>query len=149
MFTTMVLGVDGSAESARAVEVTGALAKALHARVVVVHVLPDPALALPVVPAVEAVAPPVIPSETLAELQRAGQAILAQAAAVLQRHGTRHETRLAQGAPGDELVRVARETQADLLVVGSRGHGRLEEVLLGSVSDAVSRTAPCSVLIVR
>jgi nucleotide-binding universal stress UspA family protein len=47
------------------------------------------------------------------------------------------------------VVQAANELSADLIVVGSRGHGRLEESLLGSVSDAVARHARCSVLIVR
>jgi nucleotide-binding universal stress UspA family protein len=46
-------------------------------------------------------------------------------------------------------VQIARTSGADLIILGSRGHGKLEELLLGSVSDAVVREAPCSVLIVR
>jgi len=58
-------------------------------------------------------------------------------------------TRHARGPVGRRVVETANEMDADLIVVGSHGHGRLEELLLGSVSDAVARQARCSVLIVR
>jgi nucleotide-binding universal stress UspA family protein len=49
--------------------------------------------------------------------------------------------------PGKALIERARD--ADLLVLGSRGRGRLAAWLLGSISDAAVQRAPCSVVIVR
>lgn len=51
------------------------------------------------------------------------------------------------GDPGRELCSVAKEWQADLLVLGSHGRSGLKEMLLGSVSNYVMHRAPCSVLI--
>lgn len=51
--------------------------------------------------------------------------------------------------PADAIVEVARETDADLVVVGTRGRTRAARALLGSVSQKVLREAPCDVLIVR
>jgi nucleotide-binding universal stress UspA family protein len=59
--------------------------------------------------------------------------------------GVRAEIR--QGPPQAVLVEAAQE--ADLLVVGSRGHGGFVGALLGSVSTAIVHHAPCPVLVVR
>ncbi|TFV63954.1 universal stress protein [Geodermatophilus sp. DF01-2] len=51
------------------------------------------------------------------------------------------------GRPGRVLVEASRD--ADLVVVGSRGHGRLADLVLGSVATDVAREAQCPVVIVR
>jgi nucleotide-binding universal stress UspA family protein len=59
------------------------------------------------------------------------------------------ESRVVTGDPREEIVRLAQEWPADLIVVGARGLGALATALLGSVSLAVARDAPCAVLVVR
>jgi len=56
---------------------------------------------------------------------------------------------LLQGDPVAEIVRVAREDPADLIVMGTHGRAALEHALLGSVAEKVVRKAPCPVLTVR
>ncbi len=53
------------------------------------------------------------------------------------------------GSAGPELCRLARERAADVIVVGSRGHGAVRRALLGSVSTHVVNNAPCPVMVVR
>lgn len=53
------------------------------------------------------------------------------------------------GSPAEVLVRDAEEHESDLVVVGARGLGAVERVLLGSVSESVLRHAGCPVLIAR
>jgi nucleotide-binding universal stress UspA family protein len=53
-----------------------------------------------------------------------------------------------KGPPEQEIVEMAKEWEADLVVVGTHGRGFWGR-LLGSVSDAVVHHAPCSVLVVR
>jgi nucleotide-binding universal stress UspA family protein len=48
-----------------------------------------------------------------------------------------------------EIVSLARELEADLIVIGCRGRGMIRRAIEGSVSDAVIRHAPCPVLVVR
>ena len=55
----------------------------------------------------------------------------------------------APGHPRSDISCFAKEWGADLILVGSHGHGALGRFLLGSVAQAVLRTAPCSVEIVR
>ncbi|WP_299404963.1 universal stress protein [Acaryochloris sp. IP29b_bin.148] len=54
-----------------------------------------------------------------------------------------------QGSPGETICEVAKEWQADLILLGSRGRAGLSEWLLGSVSNYVMHHAPCSVLVSR
>jgi nucleotide-binding universal stress UspA family protein len=56
---------------------------------------------------------------------------------------------LLQGDPVDEIIRLARIAQADLIVLGSRGLTGLDRILQGSVSSQVLEEAPCSVLVVK
>ena len=51
--------------------------------------------------------------------------------------------------PAAEILDFARDHQIDLIVVGSRGRGRLPGLLLGSISQKLASLAPCSVLIAR
>jgi nucleotide-binding universal stress UspA family protein len=55
----------------------------------------------------------------------------------------------AMGVAHTEILRVARERKADLIVVGTHGRTGLAHVFLGSVAERVLRTAPCPVLTVR
>ena len=53
------------------------------------------------------------------------------------------------GIPYLEIIRVAGETQADLLVMGTHGRSGIEHLLIGSVAERVVRKAPCPVLTVK
>ena len=53
------------------------------------------------------------------------------------------------GRPFLEIIRIAREKQSDLIVIGTHGRGALKQVLLGSVAEKVVRKSPCPVLSVR
>ena len=58
-------------------------------------------------------------------------------------------TEVIDGSPSRVIVETADEWKANLIVVGSHGHGFWSRVLLGSVSDSVVRHAHCSVVTVR
>ena len=78
-----------------------------------------------------------------------GEGAAQEMAALLKPRFAKLETRVVAGDPREEIVRVAQEWSADLVVVGARGLGAIATALLGSVSLAVSRHAPCAVLVVR
>jgi nucleotide-binding universal stress UspA family protein len=59
------------------------------------------------------------------------------------------ESRILHGDPADKIVKYADEIDADMIIVGGRGHGRLASALLGSVSERVARHSKRSVLIVK
>jgi nucleotide-binding universal stress UspA family protein len=56
---------------------------------------------------------------------------------------------LRMGNVAEEIVELSKDVQADLIVVGSRGHGGLRRAIGGSISDVVVRRAPCAVMTVR
>ena len=77
-----------------------------------------------------------------------GQSALDRTAAALE---PKVEVRLIpeDESAGAAIVRVAREIEADVLVVGSSGKGWLGRLLKGSVSDYVAHHAPCPVMLIR
>jgi len=71
------------------------------------------------------------------------------ALAELQDAAPNVETRIEHGWAAAAIVDTAKQIQADLVVMGSRGWGEARALLLGSVSEDVLHSAPCPVLIVR
>lgn len=74
---------------------------------------------------------------------------LRHAAEILERAGVRHECIVTVGDPATEIIALAQERGADLIVVGTREAGFLERLLDPSVSNAVQRRAHRDVLIVH
>jgi nucleotide-binding universal stress UspA family protein len=57
--------------------------------------------------------------------------------------------RLVEGEPVEQILRLAEEVQADLIVMGTHGRGGLSRVFMGSVAEGVLRQANCPVLTYR
>jgi universal stress protein A len=57
--------------------------------------------------------------------------------------------RLTMGDPAGEIVRIAAEEGADMIVLGTHGRSGMSRMLMGSVAEAVVRRAPCPVLVYR
>ena len=78
-----------------------------------------------------------------------GEAIVSQAAKLLQSAGFKTKTIVREGDAGRRSWSMRDEWGPDLIIIGSHGRKGLDRFLLGSVSDAVARHAHCSVWIVR
>src|SRR5215204_4037740 len=63
--------------------------------------------------------------------------------------GTVAQSHLRMGGAAEEVIGLAEELETGLIVLGSRGKGRIRRALMGSVSDSVVRHAHCPVLVVR
>lgn len=77
------------------------------------------------------------------------EALVADAAKVLQDAGLKVQTRVIQGDPREVLVDTANREGIDLLVLGSHGRTGLTKLLMGSVAAHVVGHASCNVLVVR
>lgn len=85
----------------------------------------------------------------LEDARRYFQAALDRAAALARSRGVEVTTHVLAGHPVDALIRFAQQQGVDLIVVGARGLTPIQRLLLGSVSAALARYAPCSVLVYR
>lgn len=82
------------------------------------------------------------------ELTREAEIILEDASEVLQNNDFTFETRLAYGDAGESICEFAEEIDADTVILGRQGKGRVEEFILGSVSSYVLRQSSVPVLAV-
>lgn len=137
----VVVGVDGSHESELALPEAAALAKASGADLELVAVAEPPVVTYGKGSGPLGGYPEL--KQAIAELT---EKRLQQAAEHLA-DGQPAKTVLAHGDPAEQLSAVARADDA-LLVVGSRAYGPLRRVLLGSVSTALVKNAPCPVIVV-
>jgi nucleotide-binding universal stress UspA family protein len=87
--------------------------------------------------------------ETEQKIRESSARLLQQASDRLTGAGISNETRIETGSPREVICHISGEIKPDLLILGSRGLGNLERLMLGSVSDYVVHHAPCPVLIVR
>ena len=131
--------MDGSPAADRALLFAADLARLVGGSLVVLHaaIADEP-------PAFEAAH---LALHAEADARARGEAILLRSANLAGDVGVTRELHF--GDPAATLCRRAAELAADLVVVGTRDLGRLDRLLRGSVSAAVSERAPCSVLVVR
>jgi nucleotide-binding universal stress UspA family protein len=94
--------------------------------------------------------PPAAMLDDLLEAERGhAEDTLLDAAHQAQAAGVRVRTRLATGDPVERICAYAREIDARLVAVGTRGHGTVASLILGSISNGVIRHASRPVLVVR
>jgi nucleotide-binding universal stress UspA family protein len=135
----IVVGVDGSLESRRALELTATLAAAIGARVDVLH-----ARSLAGFGGAGGALPPPEPlSETFAALEDQSHA---ECAEILERHQVAWAFAVRPGRPVDALLALLEEAPVDLIVIGSRGRGLA--VTLGSTASELLNRSPVPVLVV-
>ena len=94
-----------------------------------------------------------LPTPQLTQLRQEhlkhGRELVATAAAKIREAGFQVDTAVYEGDARAEILDMAAQWHADLIIVGSHGRKGLDRFLLGSVSEFVARHAPCSVEIVR
>ncbi len=141
--TKILLATDGSEEAQLAATTAADLAKSTNSELHVVTVGPD-------LPLYELLEHPADFEDALHEQRREARAVLEQQVKMVEESGgTVTETHLREGRAEEEIVVLAEEIGAGLIVMGSRGRGRIRRALMGSVSDSVVRHAHCPVAIVR
>lgn len=134
----ILVPVDGSAYSLKAVETACDLAKS------------KPPSSLVLI-SVGIQVPELEEGQYIAEKMKAlAERALAQAKTLALEKGVTPEVLLATGvSPADEIVKVAKDVKADLIVIGSRGLAGKTRFFLGSTASKVVTYSPCSVLVVK
>lgn len=137
----ILIATDGSPSAREAVEFGLELAAEQDAVPTFVHVVP----AVDVLPGGGFG----VTTARVHDVTETDRAPLEEAAEIAAEHGIHARSRLLQGNPVDEIVAHADTIDADLIVIGSRGHGAFLNALLGSVSRGVLHEARRPVLVVR
>lgn len=139
----IVVGVDGSDGARRALEWAVDEARLRGARLIAIHTWHIPPLTTGVGPLDP---PSTLDADTLERIEASANELLERELAAVDTSSVEVEKRVEPSNPVDALLDAARD--AELLVVGTRGHGGFSGLLLGSVSQQVSHHAPCPVVIV-
>ena len=145
-YRRILVPIDGSRASNRGLREAIRLAKAQKAKLQLVHVV-DEHTAL--VSGAE-VGPYMV--DLMLELRQRGSQVLRKAEALVRRSGLKCTAVLLEAQTGpaaDVIVRHARKSGADLIVIGTHGRRGLRRLIMGSDAEQIVRTAPVPVMLVR
>ena len=140
---SILVATDFSEASARAVDYAAGLCTTLGAKLVLMHAYALPAYVMPIEGSM--MASPQYVADLVVRLQDQ----LDASAATLASRGIEAQTKLVLGIPYAEIVRVAQECGADLIVVGTHGRSGLVHAIMGSIAERVLRLSPVPVLCVH
>jgi len=143
LFRRIVAPTDFSECAKEAWDLAQRVAAELHSELVLVHVFVEPPLYGE---------PPLTPDRTWQVFEEARKWVeqeLEKWAAHPRAKGTVARTLIRTGAPAEEIVALATEERADLIIMGTHGRSGVTRMLLGSVAERVIRLAASPVLIVR
>jgi nucleotide-binding universal stress UspA family protein len=141
MFSKLLVPVDGSENSVRALEAAIFLSKKIDAHMTVVHVMEKP-------PTVY-IHPQKELEELLQNYRREAEQILEKCKEIGNRNGVELRKVIIEGDAASEINRFAEKEVFDMIVMGHRGSGRFKKMVLGSVSEKVLHQTKRSVLIIR
>ena len=142
---TILLAIDDSKFSQAAIKAVMTLARPKETEIRVLHVI-EP---LPLYPDSQAWGYGSEASQVLEEQREGAEGLVAKASQQLRDTGFSVTTAIEQGNPKVVIIDSATQWSPDLIVVGSHGRKGLDRFLMGSLSEAISRHARCSVQIVR
>jgi nucleotide-binding universal stress UspA family protein len=145
MFKRIMVCSDGSDSALRAAGKAAEIAKRFDAHIILVHVFLS----------AEAIYPDgIVTAPDYAELtpeykQQVQRSVEKYTGKIFDDAGVNYTFFGLTGHVVEQIVELAEQEQADLIVMGSRGRGRFQRFLLGSVTDGVIHHAHCPVMIVR
>ena len=150
MITQILVAVDGSDHASRAVDLAADLAERYGAGLTLLHVMSEVG---------SAAIPPELSEYARLEHVRVTERDLFKSAASAIVHAAaervasaghpRPKTRIAEGHAAQEIIDAAEDIDADMIVMGRRGLGGVQSLLLGSTSHKVAHAAPCTVVTVK
>ena len=139
---TVLAPIDFSDVSRCVIDQAIVMARALGARLVLLHVVQLPALLNTGVTESD------LPAGFYVEAAKEASTRLAALQRQLRDEGVTAHAIHRMGAPGDQIIEQAERLQADCIVMGSHGHGALYDLFIGSTTMRVLKQATCPVAIV-
>jgi nucleotide-binding universal stress UspA family protein len=139
VFEKILVAVDGSELSTRALEEALQIAKLVNGEITLIHVYWTGSTHI------------LTPTQDhrFEAKREKGARILADGEKRAKAKAVQVQTVLIDGDIVDQIIKTAKEGNFNLVVVGARGLSRVKGLLMGSISHGVTRNAPCPVLVVR
>lgn len=134
----IIYPTDGSKTAKKASKFAAAIAKATNAEIIVLSVAEVKVKGILLG----------TESRLKQELRKQALRIGNEAKEALTKDGLEVKVKVATGNPSEEIVKLARKEQADLIVMGTHGVTGLVRVIIGSVADRVIRETDCPVVLV-
>lgn len=148
MVSKILVATDGSETAWKAVKYATGLAQQTGAAITAVSVIDKSPLLAQSIPAVAAPTRLMEPVEDY--LRQAAEAYIEKVEQLCKKDGIRFSKAIRTGHPVDEIVKEAKKSKADLIVMGSRGRGIMKAAVLGSItSGVIHKDTKIPVLIVR
>ncbi|NTV06442.1 MAG: universal stress protein [Chlorobiaceae bacterium] len=147
----LLVAIDFSELADRIIGEAEKLARNLSAKIFLLHVIPPPSPIIELLPDAETLLPPGEPhgKESALPLSDTPESEkLLAIAAKLQESGIDTTVIIAQNNEVTAIIDESEKNDADMIMLGSHGHGALFHLLIGSVSEGVIRQASCPVIIV-
>ena len=147
MFKQILVATDGSAAASRAVDMAADLASKYQAELTVLHVMRKMQVPPDLFRAAQAEN---VAVERAGVLRHIADRILENAMAqVKPKRVPKAQSKSVEGDPAVAIIAQARQLGVDLIILGTRGLGEVEGMLLGSVSRKVSNLADANIMIVK
>ncbi len=141
MFTNILVPIDGSDNSYRALDAALLVSEKLGSDITVIHVMEE-------VPITHIGSEKML-NELLEAYKKENQDILLKCSEIANQKGLTIKTFLLQGNPASAILDYIKKEKFDLVIMGSRGLGKFKELILGSVSSKIVHHSPCAVLLIR
>ena len=138
---TILVAVDGSDYSDKAIQYACAIGPPLGAEVILLHIVPMLVSATPYGDTVS--------DQPFLALQKVGEDILSRAKSLAISGNCPVTDLIDHGDPAIKIIEMADERNVDLIIMGSRGLSGIKRLFTGSISDKVASQASCPVMIVR
>ena len=144
-FKRIIVPIDFSDCSKRALEYAAATARAHSSKLTILHVFEESF----VKPYVNAANSEEEANEIIKEIERVNDSKYDEFLKTIGLEGVDYEKLLIKGIPETEIVEIAMEQQANLIVMGTHGRSGIKHLLIGSTAEEVVRTVHCDIIIVK
>jgi nucleotide-binding universal stress UspA family protein len=142
MFKKVLVALDGSAPSFRAVEAAHKMGECIE-EISLIYIIHPPHVVSP-----DGQSMDFMPLQFYKELTKTAQQVLDNAGQILGTHPNIRKI-IESGLPAETILHLAEKEHYDLIIVGRRGLNPLQRLFLGSVSNQIVSLAPCAVMLIK